>query len=99
MTILDVFRNGSIEEVADYVAICNDELFQYDIDCPCECKYLEQGYEYEDDDWNGSDWHGYCLLSNSFSGPSAEECPYKINRKEVFMKQVFDWLNTPIKES
>ena len=53
------------------------------LDCPEECKYLCQGYTYEDAWQNGG-----CALDKG------EECPYHVDRDECICRQIIGWLNS-----
>lgn len=100
MTVIELFKTKSIDEIADVFAnlhydIPEGEKYrncnvsdQIDIDdssdCPDDCDYYEHG-SYEDS-W----MEGICMLCGN------EKCPHNINRKEVWKKNFIEWLNESI---
>lgn len=96
MTVLDFFnQTHDAEEMANQILhndviinafdiSCYMSYFNESKECPSDCKYLAQGYEYECESFNGM-----CELFG-------EPCPYNIDRNMVIKKQIIEWLQTDI---
>ena len=69
----------------DWRRIFYSDLWDCSVDCPEQCKYLEQGHTYEDEGMNGA-----CMR------PYGSDCPYKINGNEVFKRILKEWFNKEI---
>lgn len=106
MTIIEMFKSKSAEEIADAISkayyyerepgkgrpcncLCDAfsmSWFSQDEDCPEECIYLEEGWDFEESWMNG--------LCNK----KEHDCPYKISRQETFKRLLIEWLNAEIEE-
>lgn len=99
MTIIEMFRTKSVEEIADefvkeYRRPGTPETtplsFAFDpniidefSECPEEC----ENYEF-DDYYEGM----HCFLQDG------EECPFHINKDDALKRSFIEWLNAEIKE-
>lgn len=94
MTILEMFRTKTVEEIADeYVKESRNEGPLYSFlcdefsdlwDCPEDCEnYCDYDSYYDSD---------ICLLE------SGKKCPYNIDRNEVLKREFTEWLNVEIPE-
>lgn len=99
MKLIDFLRTAPVEKIAEEVYVRGEgykvsdwrlgfdhgEFFREEKKCPVDCKYLLNGWAYEDSWMNG-----LCDIEDN------ETCPYSIDRVQVQRKQFIDWLNSEI---